>query len=970
LAADARAMASKLGIIPPMDPATRISAFDAFTNSAARMGWGTPNLAESTEYSLVRTSYDYWLLITLYRNHWISRRIVDTPAHDMVRSWPTIRTEAEPGDQKKIDSLIRRTNTRSQVLTALRWARLFGGAGALMIIDGHENKLETPLRVDDVETGAYRGLIPFDRWTGISPMLSVCGDITRPNDFGLPEFYQVTAQSSAKTFKVHASRILRFTGPTVPTPEREAQSWWGISALEPAFEELRKRDNLSWNLLSLSFRASIIGMVMPDLAQALSGAGMTTAALEQFYSRMEGINHLLSNQSLVMLPKDGTLSSVNFSGEGWANIYQQFQLDIAGASEIPVTRLFGRTLTGLGQSNEADERIYEERIAMEQDHGLRPQLEKLYPVMCMSELGEVPRDMDLKFPSVRVLAEEEKSRLASDTVACVVSLANAGLMPKPTAIKEIRQQSTVTGFGTNYTDDDIDKAEELEEAMGLGGMAGLAGGEPGAQQQPGMQGAPQGAPQGAIPPPATPHVGERSRDDRGGDARRNGEFLDLLARAGVPPPERQSAGELLDFLAQEGARARAADAETPIICKAADSRVVNRYRFAGMPISVEYPAGVRRQIKNKHGKVVYERLMAYDYGFIDHTMGRDGDEIDVVIGPDESAEMAYVVDMVDLGPDERMRQNEDKVMLGFPDFQFAKEAFLSMYPMAFFGGMLALPVQKVIDTIRNHKAVSNNERGLGFDMEHGRRFTDAAVRLDRTTDEISAKGPRKGPGRLGEWARSLRKMRQGPEFAESKHPRGQPQNQGQFVGKGGRGKLHPESGSETAAKAWATIHGGRKPVASTVPPQAPPQRQAPVPEIEISPRALRAMENAKVCDRAKQLIGTEEEKIVAKALGMTHLGDTNPFDIVNTDSRVAIEMKAMPDSKHGKITINKHAMALKRDQMRRFGLQVYTVVADKRTEGKTTYYVKSDLGSFHVTNMYEVTLEQLRDIVAAKKNMP
>jgi hypothetical protein len=116
-------------------------------------------------------------------------------------------------------------------------------------------------------------------------------------------------------------------------------------------------------------------------------------------------------------------------------------------------------------------------------------------------------------------------------------------------------------------------------------------------------------------------------------------------------------------------------------------------------------------------------------------------------------------------------------------------------------------------------------------------------------------------------------------------------------------------------------------------------------------------------------IGTEEEIIVAKALGMAHLGGTNPFDMVNVDTRVTIEMKAMPFSKHGKLTINKQAMILKREQMAKFGLQAYTVVADKRTPGKTTYYVKSDLGSFHVTNMWPVTLEQLKAIVDAKKVM-
>jgi len=90
------------------------------------------------------------------------------------------------------------------------------------------------------------------------------------------------------SFKIHASRILRFTGPSVPTPEYEAQQWWGISVLEPAYEEIRKRDNLSWNILSVSFRSNLIGIEFPELAQMLSGVGANQAALVQFQQPLAG----------------------------------------------------------------------------------------------------------------------------------------------------------------------------------------------------------------------------------------------------------------------------------------------------------------------------------------------------------------------------------------------------------------------------------------------------------------------------------------------------------------------------------------------------------------------------------------------------------------------------------------------------------------------------------------------------------
>lgn len=432
-------------------------AFDFFQNISARTGYGTPSLLEDTHYPLVRFTYNYWELIALYEGHWIVRRIVDVPAEDMVRAWPRVVSEIDPSDTARVDRAIRATGTRRQILTAMKWARLFGGAGCLIVIDGHENKLDEPLSLEDIELGAFKGLIPFDRWSGIAPDGPVSTDFSRPADVNLPEFYKVQAQGG-QPFKVHSSRVLRFTGPTNPTPEREAYSYWGISVIEPVIEEIRKRDNVSWNIVNLTFRANILAMRFPEIAQLLSGISSNQKSAKMWAQNMSQINQLMSNQSLIPLPENGTIESAQYTFAGLSECYQQFQLDIAGAAgPIPVSRLFGRTITGLGQSNDADERIYEERIATDQDVQLRPQLEKLYPVICMSELGEVPDDLDLNFPSVRVLDEREKVDLAKAVVdAATVALNSGGISPQVYG-KELKQSSSMTGIFSNIRDEDIEK---------------------------------------------------------------------------------------------------------------------------------------------------------------------------------------------------------------------------------------------------------------------------------------------------------------------------------------------------------------------------------------------------------------------------------------------------------------------------------------------------------------------------------
>ena len=74
--------------------------------------------------------------------------------------------------------------------------------------------------------------------------------------------------------------------------------------------------------------------------------------------------------------------------------------------------------------------------------------------------------------------------------------------------------------------------------------------------------------------------------------------------------------------------------------------------------------------------------MNFDYGFIRNTLGRDGDEVDVILGPAEAAPFVYIVSMRDLGPDIEARQDEEKVCLGFQSESSAIRAFESMYAPA------------------------------------------------------------------------------------------------------------------------------------------------------------------------------------------------------------------------------------------------------------------------------------------------
>ena len=97
----------------------------------------------------------------------------------------------------------------------------------------------------------------------------------------------------------------------------------------------------------------------------------------------------------------------------------------------------------------------------------------------------------------------------------------------------------------------------------------------------------------------------------------------------------------------------------------------------GMGISIENPRGSKRKYHKDDGTDGYS-LMKNHYGYFRNTSGngKDGDAVDVFIGPDpENFETVYVVDQ----NTSEGEFDESKVMVGFHSEDEAKEAYLSNY---------------------------------------------------------------------------------------------------------------------------------------------------------------------------------------------------------------------------------------------------------------------------------------------------
>lgn len=456
----------------PAPQLRRARALDAFTNVLARLGAGTPNLLEGTEYSLQRLSRDFNQLNALYRESWIIRRIIDVIPSDMLKNWITITSGIDPDVEKKLSISLRRTQLIDKLKRGMQWGRLYGGALGVMLVKHQGYNLSQPLRLDWIMPGDFAGLLIFDRWNGVNPSNELIEDISDP-DYGYPKYYTVTDPAGGGSVKIHHSRVIRFTGNTLPFWEEIAEMQWGASVVESVFDELKKRDNVSWNIAQLTFMANIRVLKMQDLGQLLAATDSESQA--ELLRTLEAQNMLLNNMGMQVMDAADGLETHQYTFGGLADCYQQFIMDISGAAEIPVTKLFGRSPSGLNATGESDLQNYYDMIAEKQEAVLRPILNKVLPPFIISTIGSLPEDFDFDFDPVAEPTDKERADLAKCGTDNVVAAYNAGLISQRTALQELKQQSERTGVWTNITDEDIERAFDTVEQPGE--MGGMFGGE-------------------------------------------------------------------------------------------------------------------------------------------------------------------------------------------------------------------------------------------------------------------------------------------------------------------------------------------------------------------------------------------------------------------------------------------------------------------------------------------------------------
>lgn len=303
----------------------------------------------------------------------LGKKIVSAPADDMTKNWITVSDDPD----EKIMNELKRLKAKPIINLALKWMRLYRGSIVAMGIDDG-GELDQPVSLNSIKGISWMKTYSAARM----PIGSVeFDDDEKSPTFGDVKIFKVQKRNGG-SFKIHSSRCLVFKGEPAPDSTgiglKQENLYWGISTLQSIWTQMSNYGGSNQAIINLLYEAVIGKYKMSNLAQLLS-----EEAYDKIFNRMNAIDQCKSIINAVMLGEGEDYIRDSLSFVGIPDIKQGYMMDLSGAAEIPVSRLFGRSAAGMNATGEGDREDYIDMITSKQGTQLEPPLQYLVNLIAM-----------------------------------------------------------------------------------------------------------------------------------------------------------------------------------------------------------------------------------------------------------------------------------------------------------------------------------------------------------------------------------------------------------------------------------------------------------------------------------------------------------------------------------------------------------------------------------------------------------
>ena len=402
--------------------------------------------------------FDRAELDQMYRSDGVLRLIIDLFANEMVRQGWEIEGDVEGKIVGKLEEL----RVNEAMINLCKWARLFGGGICIM---GIQDGLPLDQPVDEPALRDVQWLRVFDRYQAYSRDGTFESDLNSPN-YGYPNVYTVNDNRTGAVFYVHYSRVLRMDWNILPPRWQNFNQGWGDPLSQTIYEELRNYSTAFSNSATIfqDFVNSVL--YIPNLAQIMA----SQCGDETVLKRLNILNLTKSSTNTAILDANEKYEKLTTNVAGIADLLDRFMIALSAVTRIPVSLLFGRSAAGLNSTGDNDVRNFYDAVKQEQEHKLRPAMEKLIRYIMISKdgpfQGKEPDDWSIQYVPLWQNTEEQDA-ITRRTIAEVdaIYLDRGVLDPSEVAISRFggNKWSMNTEIDVEMRERESQHPEEIEK---------------------------------------------------------------------------------------------------------------------------------------------------------------------------------------------------------------------------------------------------------------------------------------------------------------------------------------------------------------------------------------------------------------------------------------------------------------------------------------------------------------------------
>lgn len=378
------------------------------------------------------TVFTHQLALAAYMSSGMMRKVIRIPAADRTQKWRDWQTDQD--NIAKIEAEEKRLGLPAKTKQAEVLRGVGGGAMILITAGDHAE----PLNPGDIGPGGLVAINVVSRWQ-ITPE-DFDDDLASPT-YGEPRWFSINSRSGGRQ-RIHPSRVVCFRGEALPNGDTVSQeeAFWGDSRLLQVFREVTRSDETQEWFAALVRKAKLLRFGVSNLTDYDQDDLNKRVALI-------GAGESVLNATVYNLPtKDGSGGEVG--GEkiddyqvAWTGIpamMDAFDQRVAAVSDIPFTRLTGRSPAGMNATGKHDDINWMRAVTAGQETETRPCLERIDPLLLRSAGVTDPEDVWWTWAPLGEPDEKEKAETFKLLMEAVEKLILSGLVPEVALAKAVQ----------------------------------------------------------------------------------------------------------------------------------------------------------------------------------------------------------------------------------------------------------------------------------------------------------------------------------------------------------------------------------------------------------------------------------------------------------------------------------------------------------------------------------------------------